>query len=129
MGLHRATRTRRPRVGNATEVLVDTDSCGGRSSVAVDRARGAAKRRRRGGASALPLRLLAQLRRYVAGRVIYVPVINRKRQNITRDRDIRRARAAGASIPDLARRFFLSESRIWEICRGLHPDRRPRRPE
>lgn len=79
-------------------------------------------------ARTLPPRLLAELRRHAAGRVIYIPVGERRPRNAARDRAIRRARRAGASIPALARHHSLSESRVWEICHGLHPDRRfPRR--
>lgn len=74
----------------------------------------------------IPRRLLAQLRRYAAGRVIYIPVMERKVRNLDRDRAIRRHRAAGASITALAVKYHLSEARIWELCRGLHPDRHRR---
>lgn len=78
-------------------------------------------------ASALPPGLLAQLRRYAAGKLIYVPVEERVPQNAKRDAAIRKSRAVGASIAGLANKHSLSTSRIWEICAGLHPHRRPRR--
>lgn len=76
-------------------------------------------------AEQLPRGLLALLQRVAAGRLIYVPVRGHGPRNRVRDAEIRRERRQGASVPDLAVEFSLSESRIWEICRGLHPDRTP----
>ena len=77
-------------------------------------------------ARTLPPRLLSALRRAVPrGGLIYLPAAERANPNRARDAAIRRARAAGASISELARLYHLSESRIWKLSRGLHPD--PRR--
>ena len=62
------------------------------------------------------------------GKQIYFPVRRRRRFKTAslpaRDRRIRCARAAGASLAQIAKKFPLSLTRISEICRGIQVGRR-----
>lgn len=79
-------------------------------------------------ASHLPRPVLELLQRIASGKVIYVPVGKRRPPNARRDAAIRLARAAGTSVPALAKQHNLSESRVWAICVNLHPNLRGPRP-
>lgn len=79
----------------------------------------------------LPPRVLALVRRYAEGKLIWVPVRERRRIKTAglpeRDSAIRRARAAGASLEVLAKKHHRSIARISEICRGTRSRRSGRR--
>ncbi len=77
---------------------------------------------------ALPKELIAQIQQYVDGVSLYIP---RKAENrrswgcatdyreelLQRNRDIRKDRAAGMAVPELAERYHLSEKSIQRILR------------
>lgn len=69
----------------------------------------------------LPLAAQERLARYAGGTRLYIPMLAGDLRRI-RDAQIRAASDAGERVQDIARRFRLSERRVWAILGSPEPD-------
>lgn len=68
----------------------------------------------------LPLAAQERLARYAGGTRLYIPMLCGELRRI-RDAQIRAASDAGERVQDIARRFRLSERRVWAILGSPEP--------
>ena len=68
----------------------------------------------------LPLAAQERLARYAGGTRLYIPMLSGELRRI-RDAQIRAACDRGERVQDIARRFRLSERRVWAIIGATKP--------